>query len=239
MDRHRGRAQADILALVALTHGGPVLLPSNANYVEARVRLLLENAKHRLAHMDSLRSLLRRLICSSSSRATQCTEFWQLSSGLRTGAKTWQTQPTLATANLLSRKQLQVTAFHTSTTHWSHNFNTARGEPSPFGCVRFLGLYTEQTKWSERKMRRIKVSLDGGLTYQDAIEGVRIVYEGVDIPGEDGTGVHDCDRDVFIELEEVVRAGKWPPTDLDLVSSFRNIDWRKPYQKLAAEIPLC
>jgi hypothetical protein len=51
--------------------------------------------------------------------------------------------------------------------------------------------------------------------------------------------VHDCDRDVFIELEEVVRARKLPPTDLDLVSSFRNIDWRKPYQKLAAEIPLC
>ena len=37
-------------------------------------------------------------------------------------------------------------------------------------------------------MRKIKVSLDGGVTFQDANEGVRIVYEGVDIPGEDGTG---------------------------------------------------
>jgi len=34
----------------------------------------------------------------------------------------------------------------------------------------------------------IKVSLDGGVTFHEAKEGVRIVYEDVMIPGEDGTG---------------------------------------------------
>ncbi len=33
----------------------------------------------------------------------------------------------------------------------------------------------------------IKVSLDGGLTYEDAREGVRIIYEGVDTQ-PDGAG---------------------------------------------------
>ena len=42
--------------------------------------------------------------------------------------------------------------------------------------------------------------------------------------------VHDLDRDALIELEEVVRASRRPPIDLDLVSSFRTPDWRKPYQ---------
>ena len=37
-------------------------------------------------------------------------------------------------------------------------------------------------------MPTIKFSVDGGLTFQEATEGVRIIYEGVDIPGEDGTG---------------------------------------------------
>ena len=43
---------------------------------------------------------------------------------------------------------------------------------------------------SEDGKHKIKVSLDGGLTFQEATEGVRVVYEGVDIPGddEDGTG---------------------------------------------------
>lgn len=43
--------------------------------------------------------------------------------------------------------------------------------------------------------------------------------------------VHDCDRDVLIELEEVIRASKQPPLDLDLVSSFRTSEWRAPYWK--------
>lgn len=34
----------------------------------------------------------------------------------------------------------------------------------------------------------IKVSLDGGVSYQPANEGVRIIYSKVAIPGEDGTG---------------------------------------------------
>lgn len=34
----------------------------------------------------------------------------------------------------------------------------------------------------------IQVSLDGGATYQPAKEGVRIIYSGMPIPGEDGTG---------------------------------------------------
>jgi hypothetical protein len=34
----------------------------------------------------------------------------------------------------------------------------------------------------------MKVSLDGGKTFVDAPEGVRVVYDGVLIPGEDGTG---------------------------------------------------
>lgn len=43
--------------------------------------------------------------------------------------------------------------------------------------------------------------------------------------------VHDCDRDILIELEEVVRSSKNPPMDMDLVSSFRTPDWRKAYSK--------
>jgi hypothetical protein len=35
---------------------------------------------------------------------------------------------------------------------------------------------------------KIKVSLDGGATYQEAPEGVRVAYEDVDIPGEDSAG---------------------------------------------------
>lgn len=31
----------------------------------------------------------------------------------------------------------------------------------------------------------MKVSLDGGVTYRDAPEGVRVIYEDVDVPGED------------------------------------------------------
>ena len=34
----------------------------------------------------------------------------------------------------------------------------------------------------------IKFSIDGGITYQDAPEGVRIIYQDVMIDGEDGTG---------------------------------------------------
>lgn len=37
-------------------------------------------------------------------------------------------------------------------------------------------------------MRKIRVSLDGGMTFQDANEGVRIVYEGMEVPGEDENG---------------------------------------------------
>lgn len=37
-------------------------------------------------------------------------------------------------------------------------------------------------------MQVIKVSLDGGATYQVAPEGVRIIYENVEIPGEDEPG---------------------------------------------------
>lgn len=43
--------------------------------------------------------------------------------------------------------------------------------------------------------------------------------------------VHDCDRDVLIELEEVIRASTKPPLDLELVSSFRTSEWRAPYWK--------
>jgi len=35
---------------------------------------------------------------------------------------------------------------------------------------------------------KIKYSTDGGKTYLEAPEGIRIVYERVDIPGEDGRG---------------------------------------------------
>lgn len=34
----------------------------------------------------------------------------------------------------------------------------------------------------------VKVSMDGGLTYQPAPNGVRIIYERVSVPGEDGLG---------------------------------------------------
>lgn len=37
-------------------------------------------------------------------------------------------------------------------------------------------------------MVNIKVSLDGGVTFQEAKQGVRIVYEGISVPGEDETG---------------------------------------------------
>lgn len=43
--------------------------------------------------------------------------------------------------------------------------------------------------------------------------------------------VHDCDRDILIELEEVIRSSRNPPIDMDLVSSFRTPDWRKAYSK--------
>ena len=33
-----------------------------------------------------------------------------------------------------------------------------------------------------------KVSLDGGTTYQDAPEGIRVIYEVEEVPGEDGEG---------------------------------------------------
>jgi pyruvate carboxylase len=36
--------------------------------------------------------------------------------------------------------------------------------------------------------QKIKVSLDGGVTYVEAKEGVRIIYEDVILPGEDETG---------------------------------------------------
>lgn len=34
----------------------------------------------------------------------------------------------------------------------------------------------------------IKVSLDGGLTYQEAQQGVRVIYACVDVQGEDAQG---------------------------------------------------
>lgn len=34
----------------------------------------------------------------------------------------------------------------------------------------------------------MKVSLDGGVTWQPALEGVRLIYEDVYIDGEDGCG---------------------------------------------------
>lgn len=34
----------------------------------------------------------------------------------------------------------------------------------------------------------MKVSIDGGVSYQHAPQGVRIIYEGVGIPGENGSG---------------------------------------------------
>lgn len=43
--------------------------------------------------------------------------------------------------------------------------------------------------------------------------------------------VHDCDRDVLVELEEVMRSRNSPPMDLDLVSSFRTPSWRLPYNR--------
>lgn len=43
--------------------------------------------------------------------------------------------------------------------------------------------------------------------------------------------IHDCDRDILVELEEVIRAGIKPPLDMELVSSFRTPAWRKPYWK--------
>lgn len=36
--------------------------------------------------------------------------------------------------------------------------------------------------------QKIKVSLDGGTTFLEAPEGVRVIYENVPIPGEDGSG---------------------------------------------------
>jgi hypothetical protein len=54
---------------------------------------------------------------------------------------------------------------------------------------RLLDAYKEATEEQDDEQSfRIKVSLDGGESFQDAKEGVRIVYEGVPIPGEDGTG---------------------------------------------------
>lgn len=35
---------------------------------------------------------------------------------------------------------------------------------------------------------KMRLSTDGGRTYHEAPDGVRIVYENVEIPGEDGTG---------------------------------------------------
>ena len=40
-----------------------------------------------------------------------------------------------------------------------------------------------------------KVSLDGGQTWQDAPNGVRVSYEHRIIPGEDGDGDHSEDSD--------------------------------------------
>lgn len=36
--------------------------------------------------------------------------------------------------------------------------------------------------------KAMKVSLDGGVTWLEAKEGVRIIYEGVPVDGEDGLG---------------------------------------------------
>jgi hypothetical protein len=41
---------------------------------------------------------------------------------------------------------------------------------------------------SDKPDGNIKVSLDGGATYQDAPSGVRIVYQDMPIPGEDANG---------------------------------------------------
>lgn len=46
----------------------------------------------------------------------------------------------------------------------------------------------ERPRGLGREMLKIKVSLDGGMTFKNANEGVRIVYKGVHIPGDDGTG---------------------------------------------------
>ena len=41
---------------------------------------------------------------------------------------------------------------------------------------------------------------------------------------------HDCDRDIFVELEEVIRGCTNPPIDKDLVCSFMADTWRKAYR---------
>lgn len=56
---------------------------------------------------------------------------------------------------------------------------------------------------------KMKVSLDGGLSFVDAAQGVRVVYEGIDVPGEDGKGELHVTlsregfvRDVWVTREE-------------------------------------
>lgn len=43
--------------------------------------------------------------------------------------------------------------------------------------------------------------------------------------------MHDLDREIMVELEEIIRAGIKPPVNTDLVCSFLTPDWRKPYWK--------
>lgn len=72
-------------------------------------------------------------------------------------------------------------------------------------------------------MRRIKVSIDGGQTFLDANEGVRIIYEGVHIPGEDGTGeLHlNATQEGFITDVWTTRE---EPLDHNIGTSFQLID---------------
>jgi hypothetical protein len=69
------------------------------------------------------------------------------------------------------------------------------------------------------------VSLDGGVTYQPATDGVRIIYQEVDVPGEDEDGeLHvNCTHeglilDVWMNNEESTNIGTNSETVDEIVS---------------------
>lgn len=80
-------------------------------------------------------------------------------------------------------------------------------------------------------MKTLKVSLDGGLTFTEAPEGVRVVVEKIDVPGEDGKGELHCNfthegvvTDVWVTRDEALdhnigtRSQMYEDTAADLVA---------------------
>jgi hypothetical protein len=76
-------------------------------------------------------------------------------------------------------------------------------------------------------------TLEEARQWQSEIESLYTAHYGNAQPVWTWNDTHDLDRDVLIELEEIVRAHKAPPLDTDLVCSFTNPNWRETALRLA------